>query len=184
MAELSKHWTEKSTDDFLYRIAADFTSQIEKLLGEESKTSLAKKLGVTVGRISQVLNNPGNLRLKTMIEYARALGLKLSIIAYNDGDPENANGPIDAEIFEQCWIRAGRPIDFYALDASNAPRSDQQFYMLGSYRQKAATSTDFRPLSQTLVKTADNSNLSPVSFNSQGGISWLNQPSLFLATRK
>ena len=46
MAELSKHWTEKSTDDFLYRIAADFTSQIEKLLGEESKTSLAKKLGV------------------------------------------------------------------------------------------------------------------------------------------
>lgn len=157
MAELNKHWTEKSTDDFLYRIGADFVSQIERLLGTQSKASLARKLGVSAGRISQVLNNPGNLTLKTMIEYARALGLKISVVTYDDGDPKNLNGPVDAEIFEQCWIRHGKPLDFYALNASTSPPSQKYVYVLWPLRAQVAASIEFQkhPVKVT-NETADN----------------------------
>jgi len=30
MAKLTKHWTESSVDNFLYRIAADFVLQLEQ----------------------------------------------------------------------------------------------------------------------------------------------------------
>lgn len=121
MGQLKKHWTEESTADFLYRVGADFVSRIEGLLGAQSKASLAKKLGVSAGRISQVLNNPGNLTLRTMIEYSRALGLKVAVVVYDDSDPKNLNGPVDAEIFEQCWVRSGKPLDFFALNATTLP---------------------------------------------------------------
>jgi transcriptional regulator with XRE-family HTH domain len=156
MAELTKHWTEKSTEDFMYRLGADFVSQIERLLGTETKASLAKKLGVSAGRISQVLNNPGNLRLKTMIEYARALGLKISVVAYNDNDPDNVNGPVDAEIFEQCWIRAGKPLDFFALQASNPPTSAH--YVIKPYRQCAIVANVFQQIIGEPTETADTYN--------------------------
>ena len=112
------HWTERSVDDFLYRIAYDFARQIEKAM-EESGTSqakLAEALRVTEGRVSQVMNNPGNLTLRKVIEYARALGKKVSVVAYNDGDPQNLNGPINSEIFTTCWEKAGKPVDFFAFD--------------------------------------------------------------------
>jgi transcriptional regulator with XRE-family HTH domain len=161
MAELNTHWTEKSTNDFLYRIGADFVSRIERLLGTQSKASLAKKLGVTGGRISQVLNNPGNLRLKTMIEYARALGLKISVVTYDDNDPENLNGPVDAEIFEQCWVRTGKPLDFFALQAATPPTSDQFTFVIMPCKQRAAVASGFRHLSEKLTgEEADTSEAS------------------------
>ena len=60
------HWTEKSTDDFLYRIAADFVRQVESAMENAgvNQAGLAKRLKVSEGRVSQVLNNPGNLRLE------------------------------------------------------------------------------------------------------------------------
>ena len=151
MAELNKHWTGRSTDDFLYRIGADFVSRIERLLGTRSKASLAKKLGVSGGRISQVLNNPGNLTLKTMIEYARALGLKVAVVAYDDNDPKNLNGPVDAEIFEQCWVRSGRPLDFFALNATTRPNLTVG---MRPQRHNVAAASGFRKLTQKLTGTA------------------------------
>ena len=116
MAEL-KHWTERSTEDFLYKIGWDFIAQIEKLIdsGGTTQDALAKKLGVSKGRVSQVLRNPGNVTLKNIVRYARALGRKVSIIAYDDGDPDNHNGPVNAEIFLSCWEAAGKPADFFSL---------------------------------------------------------------------
>lgn len=168
MAQLNKHWTEGSTDDFLYRIGADFVSRIERLLGTQSKASLAKKLGVSAGRISQVLNNPGNLRLKTMIQYARALGLKIAVVAYDDGDPKNLNGPVDAEIFEQCWVRSGKPLDFFALKASTS--SDFMFVTKPQPHNMAAAS-EFRKLSQKSEETAVTSTELPDKWRvlNQGG---------------
>jgi transcriptional regulator with XRE-family HTH domain len=117
MAELTRHWTESSVDDFLYRIAADYVRQLEQLMevGGMSQAELAKLLGVTEGRVSQVLNNPGNLTLRKMIEYSRALGRKVSVVAYDDNDPENQSGPINAEVFAVCWEQAGKPSDFFEL---------------------------------------------------------------------
>jgi transcriptional regulator with XRE-family HTH domain len=118
MAELTHHWTEKSTDDFLYRIAADFIRQIETAMksADVNQAELAKRLKVSEGRVSQVLNNPGNLTLRKIVEYVRALGRKVAIVEYNDADPGNLNGPVNSEIFAKCWYDAGMPADFFALE--------------------------------------------------------------------
>ncbi len=117
MGEL-KHWTERSVEDFLYKIGWDFVAQIEKLIdsGETTQAALAEKLGVSRGRVSQVLSNPGNVTLKNIVRYARALGKKVSVVAYDDGDPDNHNGPVNSEIFLSCWERAGKPADFFSLN--------------------------------------------------------------------
>lgn len=112
-----KHWTERSVGDFLYRITADFVAQLETKIQAESlnKSDLAQKLGISKGRVSQILNNPGNLSLKTIIKFARVLGMKIAIVAYDDGDQENERGPINSEIFRICWENSGKPADFWSL---------------------------------------------------------------------
>jgi hypothetical protein len=50
-----------------------------------------------------------------MAKYARALGMKVSIVAYDDHDPENKKGPINSEIFKMCWEQLGKPRDFWAM---------------------------------------------------------------------
>jgi transcriptional regulator with XRE-family HTH domain len=117
---MSTHWTTRSTEDFVYSISSDFALQIENKMdeGRITQSELAEKLGITAGRVSQILRNPGNLTLKKMVEYARSLGMKVSIVAYEDGDPENHNGPINSQIFSTCWTKAGKPTDFFALHES------------------------------------------------------------------
>jgi predicted XRE-type DNA-binding protein len=114
---MNAHWTERSTQDFVYRIASDFALQIENKMGEEpiNQSNLAKRLGVSDGRVSQVLKSPGNLTIKKMVEYARAMGMKVAIVAYEDNDPSNKNGPINSQIFSECWSNAGKPKDFFTL---------------------------------------------------------------------
>jgi transcriptional regulator with XRE-family HTH domain len=113
------HWTERSVDDFVHKMSSDFILQLEKKMeeGKVSQKELADLLRVSVGRVSQFLNNPGNLTLKKIVEYSRTLGLKVAIVAYEDGDPENKNGPINSEIFYDCWVKQGRPEDFFSLNS-------------------------------------------------------------------
>jgi hypothetical protein len=112
-----KHWTAASVNAFVYRIASDFIVQLEKKLGRDgtSHKDLAAKAGVTDGRLSQVFNNPGNLTLKSTVQYAQAAGMKVALVAYEDGDTENNNGPINSEIFSACWKAVGSPHDFFEL---------------------------------------------------------------------
>ncbi len=113
------HWTERSTADFVHRIAADFAIQIEKRMrGSISQKELAERMGVSEGNVSQSFNNPSNFTLKKIVRLARALGLKVSVVAYDDNDPGNQNGPIHSEIFEACWERADKPADFFRLRES------------------------------------------------------------------
>ena len=116
------HWTGRSIEDFAYRISSDFALQIENKMDEKkiTQSSLAEKIGVTPGRVSQVLRDPGNLTLRKMVEYARSLGMKVSVVAYEDDDPENKNGPINSQIFNTCWQKAGKPSDFFALTECTA----------------------------------------------------------------
>ena len=134
MAKL-KHWTDRSTEDFLVRIAFDYANQIESGLDRRrvSRTQFAEKLGVTPGRVSQVLNSPGNLTLRNIIDYARALGQKVAIVAYDDDDPQNSNGPINAQIFTSCWERLGRPSNFFDLqdEASAVTTSELRLFQSG-----------------------------------------------------
>ena len=124
MPKLAPHWTERSLEDFMFRIGSDFARELQRDMErlEISQAALASKLGVSEGRVSQVLNNPGNLTLKKIVEYARALGRKVSIVAYDDGDPENRDGPVDAEVFATCWANAGKPKDHFALQEASEPQ--------------------------------------------------------------
>ena len=114
---MNKHWTEKSVKDYLFRIVFDFLAQLEDKMDSIpiSQDELAGKLGITKGRVSQVLKRPGNITLATIIKFSRILGMKVSIVAYEDNDPENKKGPIDSEIFRVCWEKAGKPHDFWAM---------------------------------------------------------------------
>src|SRR5688572_9763193 len=111
---MTTHWTETSIDDFVHRISFDFITQLINRLDSSplSRGELAEKLGVSKGRISQILNNPGNLTLRRAVAYARALGMKVSVMAYDDGDPNNEKGPISSEIFNICWENQKQPRDF------------------------------------------------------------------------
>jgi len=111
------HWTERSIKDYLFRIAADFIAQLENKMESEniSQDELAKRLKITKGRVSQVLNHPGNMSLSIFAKYARTLGMKISIIAYEDSDPEHKKGPINSEIFKICWEQCEKPHDFWAF---------------------------------------------------------------------
>ena len=111
------HWTERSIKDYFFRIAFDLIAQIEKKMEYEniSKAELAKRLKITKGRVSQVLNNPGNISIRNIVKYARTLGMKVSILAYEDDDPQNKRGPINSEIFKICWEQCDKPRDFWAF---------------------------------------------------------------------
>jgi transcriptional regulator with XRE-family HTH domain len=115
--QTQQHWTERSTEDFVHRVAFDFIAQVEQLLedGKSSQSDLAKALGVTEGRVSQVLNSPHNMELKSAVKLARALRRKVALVLYDDRDRENRNGPVSSDIFSRCWERSGRPTDVYAL---------------------------------------------------------------------
>ena len=119
---MNSHWTTLSTEDFMFRIAADFISQLEDKMEvlQLTQDELAKKLGRSKGRISQVFNNPGNITLKKAVEYSNALNMKVAIVAYEDtDDPSGERGPVNSEIFKICWEKYGKPHDFWALEKQN-----------------------------------------------------------------
>lgn len=107
------HWTEQSVDDFRFNVAFDYVAQVEQVMQENElrQVDLAGRLGVTKGRISQFFNNPGNFSLKSMVQWARALGQKVAVVLYDDADSGNRHGPIDAEVFRMCWEKMGKPKD-------------------------------------------------------------------------
>ena len=125
-----QHWTERSTDDYQYKIGSDFVLQLTDKMESDPKTSrkqLSKVLGVSVGRVSQVLNNPGNLGLRSIIQYARGVGMKVAVIAYDDNDPENERGPINSAVFEKCWRKCGSPTDFFDLSDSETTADNRNW---------------------------------------------------------
>lgn len=117
MRSQTPHWTESSTQKFAYRIASDFVEQVREAMKAKgwSQNKFAKKLKLTPGRVSQILNNPGNLTLETMAAWARELGVKVTVTLYDDGDRGNRRGPVNAEVFRLCWERAGRPFDMWDI---------------------------------------------------------------------
>ncbi len=116
---MTAHWTESSPQKFAYRVASDFVEQVRAHLKAKrlSQNKFAKKLNLTPGRVSQILNNPGNLTLETMALWARKLGMKVTVSLYDDGDRYNRRGPINGELFRLCWERAGSPIYMWEMES-------------------------------------------------------------------
>lgn len=67
--------------------AADLAGQVMRLLEEAldfsglEQKEIAEKLGVTQGRVSQVFNGDGNMRIAAVARYLRALGYESRIVA-------------------------------------------------------------------------------------------------------
>jgi transcriptional regulator with XRE-family HTH domain len=124
-----RHWTDDSTDDYLHGISSGFVRAIESAMGDRiTQGQLAERLGVSESRVSQVLNNPGNLTLRKIIEYARALHLNVAIVAYEGGD--NKRGLIPPEIFSKCWEKLGKPRDFFEFDTCAAVTDSRYSYII------------------------------------------------------
>jgi transcriptional regulator with XRE-family HTH domain len=88
--------------------AADLAAQVVRILeqaldvsGLDQKT-LAEKLGVTQGRVSQVLNGDGNLRVAAVARYLRALGYTTELSA-TPVDPAKPTLPVPSN-------RRGAPV--------------------------------------------------------------------------
>lgn len=133
---MTAHWTEESPQKFAYRIASDFVEQVRVAMKAKgwSQNKFAKKLGLTPGRVSQILNNPGNLTLETMALWARKLNGKVVVSYYEDGDTRNQRGPINGEVFRLCWAKAGKPIYAWTVkeSANVAPSLNDCVYQVPS----------------------------------------------------
>lgn len=147
------HWTNRSVEDFQFRIAFDFIAQLENRMKivPLNRTDLAKRLGVTPGAVSQKFNNPHNLELKTIIGYARALSLKVALVAYSDNDPDNDRGPINSEIFNVCWEKAGNPKSFFDLRQDGEPETETG----ASYSSVATKAYSYQKIGNVLQTSAD-----------------------------
>ena len=122
-----KHWTQESADAMAYSIAASFICQIETLMETTnvSQAGLALSLGVSESRVSQIINNPTNITLSTAVRLAKAFGLKVALLAYADGDPNNEKGPIIGEVFEKCWLKNGKPRDLFEFAVMTGPAAQE-----------------------------------------------------------
>lgn len=129
----TRHWTTGSPDKFAYAVASDFVAQLEIKLEAEGmeKKDFARRAGVSPSFVSQVLNNPGNLGVKTMAKFALALGMKVAVVAYEDGDPGNDNGPISASVFNACWNRERQPHDLFDVAKSSVEIGIQGIHLVG-----------------------------------------------------
>jgi transcriptional regulator with XRE-family HTH domain len=120
---MTSHWTQESAKNFAYNLSLDFFTQLDDKFQslDIKRNQFAKTLSLSAGRISQIFNSPPeNPKLDSLVKYAQALGMKVSVVAYEDtDDPTNERGPIFSEIFSRCWERAGRPRDLISISAFN-----------------------------------------------------------------
>jgi hypothetical protein len=139
MEKLSKHWTSESVQNFTYRIASDFLAQVETKIenGDVTRTELAYRLNRTLGRVSQLFN-PGNITVSSAVRLVRAANMKVALVAYDDNDPENQNGPINSELFYRCWKHMGAPKTFFELANTVAPAGNCCLGYLDQVPQSAA----------------------------------------------
>jgi len=119
MKKNNRHWTAKNIANYVFSIGADFVAQLEAKLEEShiAQNALSTALNITKGAVSQALNNPGNLTIRSMVKYARAVGMDVSVVLYKKTDELKEWGPIHADIFRICWERAGKPKDFFEVQS-------------------------------------------------------------------
>lgn len=146
------HYTSTSQDALIERVTADFIGQIARRLEmcRMSQSELAQKLHVSEPEVSQILNlNRINLTLKLMTRYALALGMKLAVVAYDDGDPTNQNGPVGSEMFSLSWEKIGKPRDVWSLNEASYATTSDCLYMIRGWLYGSTTSTFSDPSSTT-----------------------------------
>lgn len=149
------HYTSENDKTFVNRLTFDFVAQLEERLATLPMTQddLAKKLRVGKSTVSQVLNMyRTNWNLKTFVKYARAVGMKVALVAYDDRDPTNQNGPVGPEIFAQSWEKLGRPRDVWSVNEASYATS-QRFCTIHNWM--------FGSVTTSTINTGNNSSQLP-----------------------
>lgn len=108
------HWTADSPLRMVRSISSDFVAQLETVMEDSgcSYVELAKRLGVTMGRVSQMMNSPGNFTLKNGVLYGAAVRMNVAVVAY---PMECTTAPISGDVFRACWEIAGRPKNMFDI---------------------------------------------------------------------
>ncbi|MBU1413322.1 helix-turn-helix domain-containing protein [Myxococcota bacterium] len=109
----NKSFTHYTADaaGFRSHLALDCMDQVQRVMAESGITqrALAAHLKISEGRVSQLLNSPGNLTLDKLVQLAFAVDRKLGILLYDDDDRKHAKGPVFGEVFRRTWELAGKP---------------------------------------------------------------------------
>ncbi len=139
-----KHWTSRQ-EEFQFAVAFDFVADMVAAMEEKgtSQKELASRMGVSESRVSQLLNDPGNLTLATMVGMARALDHKISIVAYDDGDHQNLRGPVIPGLIRECWEVMGKPADQWQLDEARRQHGHKLLRIQGLRWAANAGATDY-----------------------------------------
>jgi hypothetical protein len=113
----TQHWTENNPLRLVRSISSDFVAQLETRMEEFdgfTHAELAKRLSVTLGRVSQMMNSPGNFTLKNGVVYANACDMDIAVVAYPK-ESVNTNAPISGDVFRACWEIAGCPTNMFEI---------------------------------------------------------------------
>jgi transcriptional regulator with XRE-family HTH domain len=140
------HWTQENAKDFAYHLSLDFFTQLQDRFEQSDllHKQFAEKLHLSAGRISQIFNSPPeNPKVDSLVRYAHALGLKVSIVAYDDDDPSNDRGPVFSGVIAKCWEQMGKPRDLSVfapadsnLQSASWLENQESFNALGSQEKK------------------------------------------------
>jgi hypothetical protein len=120
LSKTQQHWTGGDPLRLVRSISSDFMAQIEMKMEDLvgfTHSDLAKRLDVSLGRVSQMMNSPGNFTLKNGVAYARAVGMRMAVVAYPPNSVSNGS-PISGDVFRACWEIAGRPTNMFEIQES------------------------------------------------------------------
>jgi transcriptional regulator with XRE-family HTH domain len=159
------HWTQESAKDFAYHLSLDFFTQLQVRFEESDLLSkeFAEKVHLSPGRISQIFNSPPeNPKVDSLVRYALGLGMKVSIVAYDDNDPTNDKGPVFSGVIAKCWEKMGKPRDLsafatavdFATQSANGLDSNWSFNVLESGEKKPVQGAQRGDRSENLNKAA------------------------------
>lgn len=113
----TSHWTAGNPLRLVRSISSDFIAQLETRMEHFdgfNHAELAKRLDVTLGRVSQMMNSPGNFTLKNGVVYANGCDMNLAMVAYPK-EAVKTSAPISGDVFRACWEVAGCPTNMFEV---------------------------------------------------------------------
>lgn len=104
-------YNKKNVADMKAAMLVDFADAIWLQLEKRGmkKEVLADILGINPEQVSRMLHNPLKLSVYNIAKLAVALGLKVTLLTYEDDDPDHLAGAIHPEVFRTSWEQAGKP---------------------------------------------------------------------------
>ena len=105
------HWTEEGPTAFVHALVTSYVRDLNALLSsiEMGTKELGERSGLGKQAAQSTLENVLRWTTEKMVFWARTAGLKVSIVVYDDGDPDNEKGPVDSRCFYACWKKCGSP---------------------------------------------------------------------------